>query len=164
MNAILRPSLFGAPSPSPWHDPAPVREEMFGVERLEQHAQSLAAAQPVTLHPPRVLSLHKRLNANAGVLLAAYRASAAAVEHGQEVVPAAEWLLDNYHLVDEQIREIREDLPPGYYRQLPNSLKAHSPVTPGYLAWPGLLSPIPTAISTLAPCAASSMPISGCSR
>jgi cyclic beta-1,2-glucan synthetase len=35
------------------------------------------------------------------------------------VVPAAEWLLDNYHLVEEQVREIRDDLPPGYYRQLP---------------------------------------------
>lgn len=35
------------------------------------------------------------------------------------MVPAAEWLLDNYHVVEEQIREIRDDLPPGYYRQLP---------------------------------------------
>ena len=35
------------------------------------------------------------------------------------MTPAAEWLLDNYHLVEEQIREIRDDLPPGYYRQLP---------------------------------------------
>jgi len=26
----------------------PVREELFGVERLEQHAESLAAAQPIT--------------------------------------------------------------------------------------------------------------------
>jgi hypothetical protein len=34
-------------------------------------------------------------------------------------VPAAEWLLDNYHLVEAQIREIRDDLPVGYYRQLP---------------------------------------------
>src|SRR5690606_4515204 len=33
--------------------------------------------------------------------------------------PAAEWLLDNYHLVEKQIREIFNDLPPGYYRQLP---------------------------------------------
>jgi cyclic beta-1,2-glucan synthetase len=38
---------------------------------------------------------------------------------GRDVVPAAEWLLDNYHLVEAQIREIRNDLPPGYYRQLP---------------------------------------------
>jgi len=35
------------------------------------------------------------------------------------VVPAAEWLLDNYHLVEQQVREIRDDLPLDYYRQLP---------------------------------------------
>jgi cyclic beta-1,2-glucan synthetase len=103
----------------PWSDTTPVREELFGVERLEQHAESLAAAQPVTTKPPAVLSLRARLNDNAVVLLAAYRASAAELESGRGVVPAAEWLLDNYHLVEEQIREIRDDLPPGYYRQLP---------------------------------------------
>ena len=106
------------PSP-PWNDTAPVRQELFGIERLEQHAQSLAAAQPVTADPPSVLSLQRRLDHNAAVLLAAYRASAAELESGRGVVPAAEWLLDNYHLVEEQIREIRDDLPAGYYRQLP---------------------------------------------
>ena len=45
--------------------------------------------------------------------------ASAELEAGRSVVPAAEWLLDNYHLVQEQIREIRDDLPPGYYRQLP---------------------------------------------
>ena len=98
---------------------APVREELFGIERLEQHAESLAAAQRITATPPRVLSLRTRLNDNAAFLLTAYRATAAEVEGGRGVVHAAEWLLDNYHLVEEQIREIRDDLPPGYYRQLP---------------------------------------------
>ncbi len=96
-----------------------MRQELFGVERLEQHAESLAAAQAVTPRPPSVLSLHLRLGDNAAILLAAYRASAAELEAGRGVVPAAEWQLDNYHLVEQQIREIREDLPPGYYRQLP---------------------------------------------
>jgi cyclic beta-1,2-glucan synthetase len=41
------------------------------------------------------------------------------VGEGRPITPAAEWLLDNYHLVEEQIREIRQDLPPGFYRQLP---------------------------------------------
>jgi cyclic beta-1,2-glucan synthetase len=118
MKAILR-HAFGRRSPPPWNDIAPVREEIFGVERLEQHAASLAVAQPVTTRPPNVLSLHTRLDQNAAVLLAAYRASAEEVENGGDVVPAAEWLLDNYHLVEEQIREIRQDLPSGYYRQLP---------------------------------------------
>ncbi|CAN7750332.1 glycosyl transferase [Cupriavidus necator] len=129
---------FGAPVvPSPWDSTAPVREELFGIERLEQHAQSLAAAQPVTASPPRVASLRSRLRDNATILLAAYRASAAEVEGGAEVAPAAEWLLDNYHIVEEQIREIRDDLSPGYYRQLPKL--AEGPFT-GYprvfgLAW-----------------------------
>ncbi|MGA9913870.1 MAG: glycosyl transferase, partial [Paraburkholderia sp.] len=119
MNAILRYVVKHRALSPPWDDIAPVREELFGIERLEQHAQSLAAAQSVTKTPPAVLSLHTRLNDNAAVLLAAYRASAAELESGRGVVPAAEWLLDNYHLVEEQIREIRDDLPPGYYRQLP---------------------------------------------
>ncbi|MBW8834988.1 MAG: glycosyl transferase, partial [Burkholderia sp.] len=119
MKTILRYVARHRSPSAPWTDTAPVREELFGVERLEQHAESLAAAQPVTKTPPAVLSLHTRLNDNAAVLLAAYRASAEELERGRGVVPAAEWLLDNYHLVEEQIREIRDDLPPGYYRQLP---------------------------------------------
>ena len=111
---------FRRRSPPPlWHDIAPVRQELFGIERLEQHALSLAAAQSVTQKPPRVLSLRHRLDSNSAVLLRAFRASAAELDSGRGVVPAAEWLLDNYHLVEEQIREIHDDLPPGYYRQLP---------------------------------------------
>lgn len=117
MIAMLR-HILGRRS-LPWQDAAPVREELFGVERLEQHAESLALAQQITARPPAVLSLRTRLDDNARVLLAAYRADAAELEKGGDVVPAAEWLLDNYHLVEEQIREIRDDLPPGYYRQLP---------------------------------------------
>lgn len=113
-------SFFDIHGPSsPWHDTAPVREELFGLERLEEHAASLAAAQRITATPPAVLSLRTRLDRNAAVLLAAYRSNAAALEGGGSVAPAAEWLLDNYHIVEEQIREIRDDLPPGYYRQLP---------------------------------------------
>ncbi|MBB3971862.1 GH36-type glycosyl hydrolase domain-containing protein [Hansschlegelia beijingensis] len=113
-------NLFnGRSSSAPWDSAAPVRDELFGVERLEQHAESLAAAQSVTDRPLFVRSLRVRLNDNAARLLAAYKASAAELESGGGVTPAAEWLLDNYHLVEDQVREIREDLPPGYYRQLP---------------------------------------------
>src|SRR5690606_28563317 len=98
---------------------SPVREELFGVERPEQHAESLAAAQTITNRPPAVLTLRARLKSNAKALRAAYRIYASELERGHTVVPAADWLLDNFHIVEEQIREIRDDLPPGYYRQLP---------------------------------------------
>jgi cyclic beta-1,2-glucan synthetase len=115
---LSRPIWRSAP-PLPWADTAPVREELFGVERLELHARSLATEQRVTPRPASVHSLHRRLDDNARVLLAAYRASAAELEADRRVVPAAEWLLDNYHVVEQQIREIRTDLPVNFYRQLP---------------------------------------------
>jgi cyclic beta-1,2-glucan synthetase len=107
------------PRASPWDNDELLREELFSIERLEQHAASLAVAQEVTAHPPRRRPLGVRLSENESVLLGAYRAIAKAEGEGRAITPAAEWLLDNYHLVEAQIREIREDLPPGFYRLLP---------------------------------------------
>jgi cyclic beta-1,2-glucan synthetase len=117
-SAILR--AFGRESrAAPWDNEESIRAELFSIERLGQHAESLAAAQPVTARPTTGRSLAVRLRDNESVLLEAYRAIASAVGAGRAITPAAEWLLDNYHLVEGQIREIRDDLPPGYYRQLP---------------------------------------------
>jgi cyclic beta-1,2-glucan synthetase len=106
----------------PWDNREPIREELFSVERLEEHARSLAIAQPVSSTASRGSPLTGRLADNAVALLDAYRRSARAVDEGRAITPAAEWLIDNYHLVEKQIREIRTDLPPGYYRQLPKLL------------------------------------------
>ena len=108
-----------AGSPSPWQDRLPIRGELFGIERLEEHARSLAGAQPITTKRSRGPGLPDRLAENADFLLNANRALAPAAEDGRELTPAAEWLTDNYHLVELQIHEIGIDLPPRYYAQLP---------------------------------------------
>ena len=102
-----------------WQDPAVIRAELFGRERLEHHAISLAQAQPVATRKLRVLPLPRRVKENASVLLAAYRSCAQELQSGYTISPAAEWLLDNFHLVELQLQQIKDDLPPGYYRQLP---------------------------------------------
>jgi cyclic beta-1,2-glucan synthetase len=104
---------------SQWNSEQILREEIFSIERLEEHARSLAAAQGITRQPGFRRSLGARLRNNEKVLLAAYRSIARAVDEGRSITPAAEWVLDNYHVIEEQIREIREDLPAGFYRQLP---------------------------------------------
>lgn len=120
MQSLRQTAIRSRPSSTPlWVGPAPIREERFGLERLERHAESLAVAQQVTAWPPRVPPLDRRLKSNAVALLADYRSSAAEAEKGGDIVPAAEWLLDNYHLVEKQIRQIHDHLPAGYYRQLP---------------------------------------------
>ena len=112
--------LFRLAAPrSPWNSVEAIREELFGIERLEGHARSLAAAQPVAASQAGAPGLSSRLANNGAVLLAAYVSITKAVDEGQSITPGAEWLIDNYHLVEKQFREVRSDLPPGYYRQLP---------------------------------------------
>ena len=115
---ILR-TFAHAPSKSPWNNRDPIRAELFSGERLEEHARSLAAAQPVRAKATKGNPLAGRLIDNEKVLLHAYRTIAKAISEEDAITPAAEWLVDNYHVVERQIRDIRSDLPPGYYRQLP---------------------------------------------
>ena len=104
---------------------APIRAELFSIERLEQHAETLAAAQTITETPDEGRPLIPRVLENGRVLLEYYRATAKAISREQVITPAAEWLIDNFYIVEEQLREIRDDLPPGFYRKLPKLAAGH---------------------------------------
>ena len=99
-------------------DDQPVRGEIFSVERLEHLAQSLAAQHKTVTKKGRA-QLLPRLEDNGRKLFAAYRTLVDAIQNGRAISPAAEWLVDNFHVVEEQLREIREDLPRSYYHELP---------------------------------------------
>src|SRR5438034_292457 len=60
-----------------------------------------------------------RVDHNGRVRRESYRVIAQAIRDERAITPAAEWLVDNFHIVDEQLREIRDDLPAGFYRELP---------------------------------------------
>ena len=64
---------------SPWDKQDPIRAELFSVERLEEHARSLAAVQPVTPTTAKGNPLRGRLVDNEAVLLHAYRTIAKAM-------------------------------------------------------------------------------------
>ena len=113
------PSFGSLKRPSPWDNEDPIREELFSVERLEDHARSLALAQTVSARSSKGNPLARQLASNGAALLVAYRSIVRAINEGRAITSAAEWLVDNYYLVERQIRELRADLPPGYYRQLP---------------------------------------------
>ena len=113
------------PPEAPGDPEAPIVAELFSVERLEQHAESLAAAQRVTGEPRTGRAILPRLSDNGRVLLDAYRTLADTIREERSITPAAEWLVDNFHIVDEQLREIRDDLPDNYYRELPKLAEGH---------------------------------------
>ena len=101
-------------------DSSPLHGELLGVERLEERARALAAGFTLSRHPRRgPHRLLRRLTDDARVLRQAYRLLAGDVRRGEAMAPAAEWLLDNFHLVEGEIREIRHHLPTRYYLKLP---------------------------------------------
>ncbi len=92
----------------------------MSIERLEERAKALAASFTLSRDPRRnARPFFSRLHDNARVLREAYRVLADDVHRREFVPPAAEWLLDNFHLIEAEIRGIRHDLPPQYYQQLP---------------------------------------------
>ncbi len=97
---------------------SPLQAEIYSVERLEQYAQTLAAEHKTVSQKGRN-ELLPRLEANGRKLEYAYKTLVKAISKGSAISPAAEWLIDNYHIVEEQLREIRQDLPKGYYQELP---------------------------------------------
>jgi cyclic beta-1,2-glucan synthetase len=96
----------------------PIRFELFSIERLEQHAVSLAQAQKIS-GSTEGHKLMPRVHENSRVLLEAYEAVARAVREQHAITPAAQWLLDNFHVIEAQVTDIQVDLPESYYRQLP---------------------------------------------
>ena len=114
-------ALFGLlGSRAPLVAEKPLRDELLSIERLEERARALAARFTVDPSPRRPSrSVLPRFDDNARVLREAYVAMADDVHRGEFVTPAAEWLLDNFHLVASEILDVRRSLPQGYYRELP---------------------------------------------
>src|SRR5258706_11341846 len=92
-------------------DEEPVREELFSVERLEQYAAELAAEHTWSSRKKHPRLLFRRLEENGRKLVAVYRALAEAIRDDHTGSPAAEWLVGNFHIVEEQLGENGQGLP-----------------------------------------------------
>ena len=123
-NAIFRQTLrflvrfVRDQPPRPRNDLPPLRAELFSADQMEQHGKALAGAHRLTPRrgPDRLLP---RLAANEVVLVDACNLLAGAVRAKRRITPAGEWLLDNFYLIEEQIRTAKRHLPTDYSRELP---------------------------------------------
>jgi cyclic beta-1,2-glucan synthetase len=99
----------------------PFRSELFNRDQMNRHAK--ATADTHQLHPGRRASrLLARLEGNACVLIDVRHLLTEAVTAGRRIAPGGEWLLDNFYLIEEQIRTARRHLPKGYSQELPSLL------------------------------------------
>ncbi len=96
----------------------PLRAELFSLEQMEAHGKALAALHRLSSGARGDLLL-KRLASNEATLRETAAVLAEAVKARQRIAPAGEWLLDNFYLIEEQIRTARQHLPAAYSRELP---------------------------------------------
>ncbi|NMG74014.1 GH36-type glycosyl hydrolase domain-containing protein [Aromatoleum diolicum] len=96
----------------------PLRSELFSADQMEQHGKALAATH--RLAPGRAPDqLLGRLAANESALVGVCKLLTVAVTENRRITPAGDWLLDNFYLIEEQIRTAKRHLPKGYSRELP---------------------------------------------
>jgi cyclic beta-1,2-glucan synthetase len=101
-----------------YRDAPPLRSELFSTEQMRQHGKALADSHKLSVGrgPDRLLS---RLAKNREVLLEVRRLLTTSVKTGRRITLAGEWLLDNFYLIEEQIRTAEKHLPKAYSRELP---------------------------------------------
>ncbi|MEY2875168.1 MAG: hypothetical protein RLZZ373_2539 [Pseudomonadota bacterium] len=97
----------------------PIRAEIFGPQRFAQHGRSLGEAHRAERATSHAQTFFPRLRSNIDALRRAHRDISVQAATGGDISPAAEWLLDNFHLIEAQFKEIHDGLPRRYFRALP---------------------------------------------
>ena len=96
-----------------------IRAAYMTAEELAACGAAVASGNIPALPELKPFEFFARNRENEREILKVYRSTAADVENGATITPAAEWLLDNHYIVEEAIQEVRRDFPKKFFRQLP---------------------------------------------
>jgi cyclic beta-1,2-glucan synthetase len=97
----------------------PIRAELFSASHLERYAETIASKHIVSADPTRGMNLAARVAENENILIESFQSIVQNVRAERSITPAAEWLIDNFYIVEEQLKDIRDHLPPEFYKELP---------------------------------------------
>ena len=100
----------------------PIREDLLAAHELFLLGQTIGDDAQIQLSSWDGFDFPVRAHDNAKRLLSNYRSTAKAAESRELITPAAEWLLDNHHMVEGHARQVVRDLPVKFYNQLPTIL------------------------------------------
>ncbi len=100
-----------------------IKAELFSVDQMERYGQRLARSHKLATHKTPYYLL-KRLDYNERVLTDSCRRLSN--DKKNTMTPAGDWLLDNFYLIEEQIRVVRHHLPKTFGRGLPQLAAPHN--------------------------------------
>jgi len=98
---------------------AEIRDTALDAEELQKHAAEIARNHPVGRPSKNLNWLVRRLNDNYNLITGVYRSLNKDIRESFPTAPSAEWLLDNFYIIEEQFRLIRKNLSRGRYSRLP---------------------------------------------
>src|SRR5690606_14734682 len=96
----------------------PLRSDRYNSDQMENHAKVVARSHKLSKGKSSD-KLLKRLDSNEKILLQVRNLLVESIRSGQTITPGAEWLLDNFYLIEEQIVIAKKHLPKGYSEGLP---------------------------------------------
>src|SRR4051794_10027586 len=86
-----------------WEEP--LRTEMRGLRKLEEAATNLAQTQKILFDKKGDDLLFRRFEENVRIIKKTYRNLSRLAQRGKNLAPSEEWLVDNFYLIVEQVRE-----------------------------------------------------------
>lgn len=111
--------------PFPANDPAAessLQSELFSTPQLARFGQKLARAHKLSPDKKPYYLLRRLSDNEAAITQNCYKLNAG---KKSSIMPAGEWLLDNYYLIEEQIRIVRQHLPKSFGKGLPSLASPH---------------------------------------
>ena len=101
-----------------------VNNSLLGPEDIERRARDIARCHVIWQNKRFPSWLITRMGSNYKFILEVYKSVNQETGDGEAVSPAAEWLLDNFYIIEEQVIDIKHNISKKYYSQLP-LLKNH---------------------------------------
>lgn len=99
-------------------DEEPLRAELFTSGQMERYGKALATSHKLSTQPAED-HLLKRLADNEIILHEVRKLLTDTIKRKYQITPAGEWLLDNFYLIEEHIRNSKKHLPKDYSEGLP---------------------------------------------
>ena len=96
-----------------------IRDASLSIDELEEHAKNIAIHHAVTSRKNRNTRPILRMNSSYNLILATYMRLNQDVQKRRAVPQTAEWLLDNFYMVEEQVKVLRRDFSRKSYLRLP---------------------------------------------
>lgn len=91
----------------------------YNKKHLEEAIRQLAGQQIRTRDKKPLQPVKPILENAKNILTRTYRELARSARQNMKLSSAGEWLVDNFYIIQEQLVQLNEDLPPTYYNNLP---------------------------------------------